>query len=179
MINPTAINKARRIPATIEITRCRRPVDLPSVDLASVDLAAVLCAAPTPVQNPKFPIGYLAVSFVFLCRQSGHSSAAAQGRPPKRRKTCQDPTALQRTSLKATNCGHAPQQTEAASVCRDGRRLLASCPQLKGYKPRQNRRRIELANDAFYIAKTSRQRVHGNDIAVPGRSQGDKAQIEK
>ena len=45
---------------------------------------------------------------------------------------------------------------------------VLSRPQFEGYKPGQNCRRIELANDAFDIAKTSRQRVHGNDIAVTG-----------
>ena len=58
-------------------------------------------------------------------------------------------------------------------------RLRGICSQFEGYKPGQNRCRIELANDAFEIAKTSRQRVHGNDIPVTGRCQGDKAQIEK
>ena len=46
--------------------------------------------------------------------------------------------------------------------------LLATRSQFEGYKPGQNRRRIELANDAFDIAKTWRQGVHGNDIAVTG-----------
>ena len=58
-------------------------------------------------------------------------------------------------------------------------RLCGICSQFEGYKPGQNRCRIELANDAFDIAKTSRQRVHGNDIPVTGRCQGGKAQIEK
>src|SRR3954451_19089499 len=58
-------------------------------------------------------------------------------------------------------------------------RLRRSCSQCEGYKPGQNRCRIELANDAFEIAKTSRQRVHGNDVPVTGRCQRDEAQIEK
>ena len=33
---------------------------------------------------------------------------------------------------------------------------IATCSQFEGYKPGQNRCRIELANDTFEIAKTSR-----------------------
>jgi hypothetical protein len=55
---------------------------------------------------------------------------------------------------------------------------LAGTLQFEGYEPGQNRRRIELANDVFDTAKTSGERVHGNDIAVAGRCQGDKAQIK-
>ena len=57
--------------------------------------------------------------------------------------------------------------------------LIATCSHFEGYKSGQNRGRIELANDAFEIAKTSRQRVDGNDIAVTCRCQGNKAEIKK
>ena len=41
--------------------------------------------------------------------------------------------------------------------------------QLESYQSRQNRCRIELADDALDIAKTSGERVQGDDVAVTGR----------
>ena len=67
----------------------------------------------------------------------------------------------------------------AGVVCRDGCEASCHLLSIRGYKPGQNRRRIELANDAFDIAKASRQRVHGNDIAATVDIRVNKAQVEK
>jgi len=108
-------------------------------------------------------------------------SAPSPKAAPER--TCQDRRSEPQAAEKRTLPG-VSNVAKNGLYCRSGMsgvvaRLLAICSQFEGYKPGQNRCRIELANDAFDIAKTSRQRVHGNDIAVTGRCQGDEAQIEK
>ena len=99
-------------------------------------------------------------------------------------RACWQPTIVAFVIAVSFGCGIALAFVEHAA--RSGRWILswwhhlaATYSQFESYKPGQNRCRIKLAYDAFEIAKTSRQRMHGNDVAVTRRCQGDKAEIEK
>lgn len=57
--------------------------------------------------------------------------------------------------------------------------LFASPLEFEGNEPRQQRRRIELADNLLDVCKAARDRMYGNDVTIADRRKGHEAEIDQ